>query len=199
MLSLLCSLLTKPTVLRELGHTSTKAQLLSIPPYAAAAVLTIAVGVIGDRTKQRGISGMAVAPLSVVGFALLLSDVSASVKYAATFLAAMGIYPCIPNIISWVANNTEGVYKRGITLGIAMGWANLQGCVVSNVYRGVDAPRFIVGHAVVLGYLSLALFGGSVLHFILLRRENNLRRQGLRNHWTEGKSQAEIRLLGDER
>jgi len=154
---------------------------------------------VGDRTKQRGLCAIAIAPLGVIGFALLLSDVPVGAKYAATFLAAMGIYPCIPNTISWVANNTEGVYKRGITLGLAMGWANLQGCVVSNVYRGADAPRFVPGHAVVLGYLAVALVGGSILHYLLLRRENALRRAGLRDHLVEGKSPEEIKLMGDMR
>lgn len=33
-----------PSIISSLGYTSTKAQLLSVPPYAAAAILTITVG-----------------------------------------------------------------------------------------------------------------------------------------------------------
>lgn len=113
---------------------------------------------------------------------MLLTSNSAGVKYAATFLAAMGIYPCILNTITWVANNTFGQYRRGVTLGVAMGWANLQGVIISNVYRGADAPRFIPGHAVVTGYLAL-LFGGSVLHYVLLRRKNKTRRVMASDYW----------------
>ena len=43
-----------PTVIKELGYTSTHAQLLSVPPYAVAAVATITVGFIADRTRMRG-------------------------------------------------------------------------------------------------------------------------------------------------
>ena len=111
-----------------MGYKNTTAQLMSVPPYAAAAIVTIAIGFIADRTGQRGICAIIVAPLGVAGFAILLTDAPPGAKYAATFLAAIGIYPCIPNTIAWVANNTEGVYKRGFTLGLAMGWANLQGC-----------------------------------------------------------------------
>lgn len=142
---------------------------------------------------------MIMASFGVVGFIILLNDVPVGAKYAATFLAAMGIYPCIPNNAAWMANNTEGVYKRGVTIGLAMGWANLQGVVVSNIYRGVDAPRFIPGHAVVLGYLAVFLLAGSVLQYFLLRRENRLNRSGARNYSLEGKSESEIRLLGDKR
>lgn len=186
-------------VLKELGYKSTTAQLLSVPPYVAAALLTVVVGIVGDRSKQRNICAIAVAPLAIIGFGMLLSNASARVKYAATFLAAMGIYPCIPNTISLIANNTEGVYKRGITLGFAMGWANIQGVVISEVYRRRDAPRFILGHAVVLGYLSIFLLGGSILHYILLRRENSARSSGARNHLVEGKSRQEINMMGDKR
>ena len=43
-----------PTIMKNLGYTSTRAQLLSVPPYAVAAVVTIAVGFIADRTQMRG-------------------------------------------------------------------------------------------------------------------------------------------------
>lgn len=172
---------------------------MSVPPYITAALLTIAVGLLADRTHQRGLCAIAVSSLSVIGFGILVSDLHAGAKYVGTFLAAMGIYPCIPNTVTWLSNNTEGVYKRGVSLGLAMGWANLQGVVVSNVYRGKDAPRFITGHAVVIGYLGLALFGGSILQYSLLHRENSLRRSGARDHLLEGKSEAELKMMGDQR
>ena len=197
---LLCVALTdRRAVIFQLGYKAIHAQLLSVPPFFAAAVLTVIVGFIGDKTKQRGLCAMLTSPLAIIGFAMLLRSRSTRVKLAATFLAAMGIYPCIPNTITWVANNTEGMYKRGVTLGIAMGWANLQGVVVSNVYSGADAPDFTKGHAVILGYLTLCLFGGSMLHYLLLRRENARREVGLRDGWVEGRSQNETKFLGDQR
>ena len=198
-LSSICVYDQHKAVIVELGYKTTQAQLLTVPPFAAAAVLTVIVGFIGDKSRQRGLCAMIVSPLAVVGFAMLLGSRSPHVKLAATFLVAMGVYPCIPNTIAWVANNTEGSYKRGATLGIAMGWANLQGVVISNVYSGADAPNFIKGHAVVLGYIALCLFGGSALHYVLLRVENARRRAGARDGWVEGKSQSEIKLLGDQR
>jgi len=39
----------------------------------------------------------------------------------------VGIYPTIPNNLSWAANNVEGSYKRGVLLGIVCGWGNLNG------------------------------------------------------------------------
>lgn len=111
----------------------------------------------------------------------------------------MGIYPCIPNTISWTANNVEGVYKRGITLGFVIGWGNLNGVMASNIYRTVDAPRFQPGHGTVTAYLIVFLFGGSILQHVLLRQENAKRRAGKRDGWIEGKNEKEIDTLGDKR
>ncbi|CAG7930470.1 unnamed protein product [Penicillium olsonii] len=185
-----------PTII---SYSSIRAQLLSVPPYAAAAILTVTVGFIADRTRQRGLCNIAVSLLGMVGFSMLLGCESAGGRYAGVFLGAMGIYPAIANTISWTSNNTEGVYKRGVSLGFIIGWGNLNGIVSSNIYREDDKPRYYPGHGVVLGYLVLFLFGGSVVQYLLLRRENGKRRRGERDAWVEGLDQSQIDLLGDKR
>ena len=188
-----------PTIINDLGYASTKAQLLSVPPYAAAAILTIVVGYVADRTQQRGLCNIAVSFLGIVGFAMLLGGSSSGVRYAGTFLGALGIYPCIPNTISWTSNNIEGVYKRGVVLGLVIGWGNLNGVVSSNIYRSQDKPTYRPGHATVMGYMLLFLLGGSIVQHLLLRAENAKRRAGKRDVWIEGKTEAEIAALGDKR
>ena len=66
-----------PTIIRDLGYTSTTAQLLSVPPYAVAAVLTIIIGIVADRTRQRGLCNIAVSFLGIIGFAMLLGKLFA--------------------------------------------------------------------------------------------------------------------------
>lgn len=188
-----------PTIINDLGYTKTKAQLLSVPPYAAAAMLTIGLGYFADRTRQRGLCNIGVSFLGIIGFSMLLGGNTPGIRYAGTFLGALGIYPCIANTISWASNNTEGVYKRGVSLGFIIGWGNLNGIVSSNIYRAVDKPRYVPGHSVVLAYLVVFLLGGSTLQYLLLRRENAKRLAGKRDAWIAGKSEKEIELLGDRR
>jgi len=188
-----------PTIIAGLGYKSTTANLLSVPPYAVAAVVTVLVGYIADRTQQRGYCNMGVSLFGIVGFAMLLGSASPNVQYAGTFLGAVGIYPTIANTISWAANNVEGVYKRGVTLGFVIGWGNINGVVSSNIYRSRDKPRYFLGHGVVLAYLTLWLLGGSIVTRFLLAWENKKRRQGARDHWIEGKSEKEIEEMGDQR
>jgi len=188
-----------PSIISGLGWGDTviRAQLMSVPPYAAAAVLTVVIGFIADRTRARGLCNIFVSVFGIIGFAMMLSSDKPAIQYAGTFLGALGIYPCISNTISWMANNTEGVYKRGVVLGFVIGWGNLNGVVSSNIY--FSNPRYREGHAVVLGYLTVFLFGGSVLMTLLLRRENSKRRRGERDQWVQGLGEKEVEQLGDMR
>ena len=77
-------------------------------------------------------------------------------------------------------------------------WGNINGMVSSNIYRKEDSPRFYLGHSVVLAYLVLFLFGGSVITTLYLRHENRLRRTGRRDQWLQ-RSKKEIDVAGDER
>ncbi|KAI0452763.1 major facilitator superfamily domain-containing protein, partial [Xylaria acuta] len=188
-----------PTIIQESGWSTSviHTNLLSVPPYAAAAVLTVMIGFIADRTRQRGLCNIIVSVIGIIGFILLIASNDPAVKYAATFLGALGIYPCIANTITWMANNTEGVYKRGVVLGFVIGWGNLNGIVSSNIF--FDSPRYLQGHGVILAYMILFLFGGSLLMTTLLRIENKKRREGKRDYLAEGKTEAELDRLGDGR
>jgi nitrate/nitrite transporter NarK len=218
-----------PTIIAQLGYKSTTANLLSVPPYAAAAVMTVFIGWLADRTRQRGLCNIGVSFLGIAGFSMLLGSGKPGVQYAGTFLGALGIvcrtsllftfhvpllpeipysqrqanvypqYPCVANTISWASNNVEGVYKRGVTLGFVIGWGNLNGVVSSNIYRGQDKPRFKPGHAVVLAYMICWLLGGSLVTRALLASENKKRERGERDHWAEGKTEKEVEALGDTR
>jgi hypothetical protein len=215
-----------PTIINEMGYSSAQAQLLSAAPYAVAAIFTVFISYVADRTRQRGLCNIFVSAFGIVGFVMLISVKSPGVRYAGTFLGAMGIYPAISNTITWASNNTEGmnarscapfsdifallkaaltnlhirtgVYKRGFTLGLVIGYGNIQGVVSSNIYRGSDAPNFYPGHGTVIAYLVLFQLCGSIVQYLLLRRENSKRLRGERDAWLEF-SPEKIEIRGDRR
>ncbi|KAL7786804.1 major facilitator superfamily domain-containing protein [Trichoderma afarasin] len=190
-----------PSIIQNMSFTTKTAvirnQLLSVPPYAVAAVATVAAGLWSDKIKRRAIFNICISLVGIAGFIMLMASTNPGVQYAGTFLGAVGIYPCIPITIAWVANNVEGVYKRGIVLGFVIGWGNINGVVSSNIY--FHAPRYLEGHATIVGYMFIGVFCGSILMATLLSRENKRRLNGERNHWIEGKTQKEIEALGDMR
>jgi nitrate/nitrite transporter NarK len=135
-----------PTILGGMGYSGTHAQLLSVPPYAVAACCTILVGWIGDRTKKRGYLNMATVSVGIMGFIMLISTKNPTVQYVGTFFGAAGIYPTIPNSLSWASNNCEGNLKRGLMVGMVVGWGNLNGVVSCNIFLKSESPRFWTGH-----------------------------------------------------
>ena len=84
-------------------------------------------------------------------------------------------------------------------MGFVIGWGNLNGVVSSNIYQKRDGPEYRPGHGVVLAYLTLFLFGGSILMRMLLTKENKKRVAGGRDYWAEGKTEKEVEALGDTR
>jgi hypothetical protein len=126
--------------------------------------------------------------IGVMGFLILAISQSAPLSYFAVFLGAGGIYPCISNTITWVGNNCDGVYRRGITLGAVIAWGNMNGgnlilsvileliqVMSSNIYRDADKPWYRLGHWVVFLYLALFLFCGSVVNYFCLKAANRHR------------------------
>ncbi|KAF4627983.1 hypothetical protein G7Y89_g10171 [Cudoniella acicularis] len=187
-----------PSIVSGMGYKdATTAQLMTVPPYACAAVLTIIVGIYADRTGRRGLCNIFIPMIGVAGFGMLLGSNQPHVKYAGTFLGALGIYPCIANTISWVSNNIEGSYKRGIVLGFVIGWGNINGIVSSNIF--FQAPQYTVGHATIMAYMTASLVLGSTLMHFLLKRENAARLAGKRDYLVEGLSKKEAEALGDNR
>ncbi|KAF5627085.1 major facilitator superfamily transporter [Fusarium sp. NRRL 52700] len=173
-----------PTIIAGMGHAGTKAQLLSVPPYAVAAALTICVGFYGDRTRQRGFCNIGIVLLGIAGFAMLIATSNPTIQYIGVFLGAAGIYPTVPNTLSWLNNNTEGSLKRAFVLGVVVGWGNLNGVVSSNIYLLREKPRYYTGHGVVFGYLVVFLLGGSILMHLGLRKMNRDRSLGKMDaHW----------------
>uniref|UniRef100_A0A8H7YAF2 Uncharacterized protein n=1 Tax=Psilocybe cubensis TaxID=181762 RepID=A0A8H7YAF2_PSICU len=91
----------------------------------------------------------------------------------------MGFYKTA-NSVAWVASNVEGSYKRAVTLGMAIGFGNLNGAVTANIYRSQDRPWYRLGHGVVLGYIAVG-FLCSIAYAVLLRKENARRDRGERD------------------
>lgn len=67
----------------------------------------------------------------------------------------------------------------------------------SNIYY--QKPKYTVGHATVMAYMIVFLFGGSCLMTFLLRQENAARLAGKRDHLAHGLSKHEAEKLGDKR
>ncbi|KAJ6624871.1 MFS general substrate transporter [Mycena sp. CBHHK59/15] len=163
-----------PTIIRALGFSSTQAQLLTIPPYAAGCVSTIAFGALSDRAKTRGPFVAGLAALALVAYMLMLATDPATqpaVGYAGCVLAAVAIFPSIPLTLAWSAGNAGASLKKAVVIGLIGMVGNLGGICSSFIYRTQDEPRFRLGHSVVMGFLGMTLVA-SVFATCTYRRLN---------------------------
>ncbi|XRM41005.1 hypothetical protein ABZX51_004304 [Aspergillus tubingensis] len=129
-----------PTIISALGYTSAQAQLLTVPPYAVAFVLTITVAILSERTHRRAPFILGSSALACLGYILLLTDHRPGVSYLGTFFAAAGIYPAVAIVLSWPANNVSGQTKRCIANAMQISIGNLGAVLGTQLYRTETSP-----------------------------------------------------------
>ncbi len=95
---------------------------LTVPPYIPATVLVIIIAYFADKTRVRGPFMLALLPISMIGYIMLLATNDPKVKYGATFLIALGVYPTAPCILSLPINNNSGLYKRATVIALQLMW-----------------------------------------------------------------------------
>ncbi|KAK7413573.1 hypothetical protein QQX98_007582 [Neonectria punicea] len=152
-----------PTIIRNLGHTSSTSQLMTVPIYITAAILAVVVAYTSDRVGKRSPFIIAFLCIMIVGFTMCITTSNPKVVYAGVFIAACAIYPAFPGVITWLANNLAGSYKRGTGMALQIGVGNLGGAMAANFYRQADSPRFILGHALELGFISASIVAALIL------------------------------------
>ncbi|KAI0707686.1 major facilitator superfamily domain-containing protein, partial [Earliella scabrosa] len=105
-----------PTIIQTFGYGTIQTQLLSVPPYACAFVLSMAVAAASDRLRVRYVFIVATIVLSLAGFATLLAvHDNRRVQYAALYLVACGNYSAMP--IVW-ADTTSARWVLGSRLAL---------------------------------------------------------------------------------
>lgn len=136
---------------------------MSVPPYILAAITTVGAGWWSDKIQKRGIVVMTFSVVGAVGYVMLLATDMPAVNYIGLFLAASGMYPLIPVVVSWGANNVGGSLKKGVATAIIVSVGNAGGVVSSFVYPKEDAPRYYTGHGVCLAYCVLSFATGAFM------------------------------------
>ncbi|KAI9871992.1 MAG: hypothetical protein M1830_002182 [Pleopsidium flavum] len=131
-----------PTIINELGYTASTAQLLTIPIYITAAVLSVVVAWFSDRAGQRSPFVFCSMCAIAVGFIMVISASGRGVPgvvYAGIFIAVCGIYPAFPGNVTWLSNNLAGSYKRGAAMATQIGLGNLGGGMSRVLSMQLDA------------------------------------------------------------
>ncbi|KAK2026761.1 major facilitator superfamily transporter [Colletotrichum zoysiae] len=186
-----------PTIIRNLNYTSSTAQLMTVPIYITAAVLAVIVAYFSDKLGKRSPFIVGFLCIMIVGFSMCISSSNPKVVYAGVFIAACAIYPAFPGIISWLSNNLSGSYKRSVGMAIQIGIGNLGGAMASNFYRQKDAPHYVLGHALMLGFIGLGIVAALIL-IVSYVRVNNARDRRMAEGEHERYTAEELADQGDK-
>ncbi|KAL3494744.1 major facilitator superfamily domain-containing protein [Aspergillus germanicus] len=187
-----------PTILEQLGWTKIRAQVMSIPIYAVAMVITLSTAYLSDRLKHRYAFTLTGCLIATMGYILLLnqSSIPVGARYFAVFAITGGGYLTQPILMGWLSNNMAGHYKQSIASAMQIGFGNCGGLVASNVFFDSEAPGYRTGFGVSLGMTwicGLACF----VFLMYLVRENKARERGERDERYE-LPQEERENLGDD-
>ncbi len=211
-----------PTIIRGIDKTysNSMVQVLTIPCYALGAITYLVIAHFSDKQQKRGLYAVLFGIVSIVGYALLMSDTPSGVHYFGCFLVAMGLYVCVGLPLAWLPNNNPRYGKRTTATGLQLTIGNCSGIMASFVrrhsqcsasrkepaqeaqltsaqlYPSREGPRYLRGHAVTLAMVAFAV---SVFGFMwwYLARENRRRARGDVDHKIAGMSAEEIAELGD--
>ncbi|KAJ9627538.1 hypothetical protein H2204_009577 [Knufia peltigerae] len=186
-----------PTILRALGYSAVQAQLRSVAPYVSACVVSIFVSWCSDRFRRRGVFIASATLLGTAGYGVLIGTDTGqnAAKYAAVFVAAMGVFAAGPASVSWGVNNAAGASVRSVTSAYIISLGNCGSVVATWTYLPESAPRYTLGHALNLGALACA-FLLAVSAVAYYRWENKKRDRGERDHRLTGLTDQQQKDLG---
>ncbi|KAF5588823.1 major facilitator superfamily transporter [Fusarium subglutinans] len=173
-LSLAVAAVFLPTIVKDLGYHSVRANLMTAPIYAVAYVILLITAALSDRFRVRGIPisiGGLIAGTGYICLGLLKDDLS---RYITCFLAVTGTYMAFPIVLTWITSTFAGDTKAGVGLGIVIAVTHAVGVAASNIYPKTDAPYYLMGNAVSSSLVFLTALS-AVGMSVMLYRENRQR------------------------
>ncbi|KAL3417689.1 hypothetical protein PVAG01_10699 [Phlyctema vagabunda] len=186
-----------PTIIRGVGKWSTlEVQALTVPVYAVGAITYLVVAKISDMQQRRGVYASAFALVSIIGYALLISNTSAAVSYTGCYLVAAGLYVSVGLPLAWLPSNKPRYGKRTLATGLQLMFGNMAGIASPFLFETEYAPEFYIGHGVSMGMIAISgsIFLGMTFYY---KAVNRRREAGAEDKIMEGLSEMEINELGD--
>lgn len=135
-----------PTILTELGWTSAKAQLMTMPVWATGIVSSLAVTYSIAAWNIRWPFMLGSIMFQMVGWIIMIVyPKEAGIRYLALFFMSMGTFPQMPTFMAWLSGNLRGRKYLAVGMAWMVGFGNCANFVSSNVFIKAQAPRYRTG------------------------------------------------------
>ncbi|KAJ1306200.1 hypothetical protein OPQ81_010909 [Rhizoctonia solani] len=166
-----------PTIVKSLGYTDAKAQLMTVPPYACACIIMVVVAKASDRFDIRGPFAAAALALSGIGYTILLAlpTTATKARYVAIILTVTGTYSGFPVTISWTTGNAGSETRRGVNMAMLNTIGQSMSILGSYIYPSHEGPAYTRGFSICCGFacwgVVLAISLSLLLHVENRRRD----------------------------
>lgn len=127
--------------------------------------------ILADKYKARFISIIVMAPLGIIGYAIVLSPQKPAVWYFATYPISASCYIITGTNIAWHGMNCAPDGKRAASMGIHLGLANIAGIIAGQIYQTTSSPRYLLGHGWSMASIGVGWLGWWVLFWVYKRSE----------------------------
>ena len=142
-----------PSIIKEMGFGTYETQYLTIPVYVFGGAAFVGFAFISDRLTLRAPFLLVANIFGIVGYMLLLCDLSSSVRFLATFLCAVAVYTGPGLNLTWLDVNSAPHYRRATAIVLQQTIGNCAGVVAGQIYR---SSPFTLGNGFSLGVVCLS-------------------------------------------
>lgn len=184
-----------------MGFTDTYAQLMSAPPYVAAAISAITFAKLSDKFYWRMPFVAIPTLICAVGYAIFLGLNGAlatqrGLAYFAAIIVCIGIYPIQPAAAAWNANNIAPETRRVIAIAMNNCVGNTGGIVGSFMYIDSEKPKYHTGFGLGLALATTGLLMAFVLEWSY--KSGNAKKAEMTEDQVRAKyTEAELMDMGD--
>ncbi|KAI2608714.1 MFS general substrate transporter [Hypoxylon fragiforme] len=167
-----------PSITAGLGYHDLHAQLMTVPPYAVAYVVSILTSWSADHFNARGLHSAGMATIGAIGFlasAVLPADAYAS-RYGCLIVAASGAFACIPPLLGWLSSNIFSTASVGLAIALNIGLGGAPGQIVGVfIYKPNEATAgYPTGHWTNAALLFMVGVGCVALRIYYARRNKKI-------------------------
>jgi hypothetical protein len=138
-----------PSITSGLGYGALRAQLMTVPPYAVAYVVTLYASWSADRFNARAVHSAIFSTVGAVGFlasAVLPADAYLH-RYGCLIVATSGAFACIPPLLGWLSSNMHTTASAGLAIALNISWGAPGQIVGVWIYKADEKQKgYPTGH-----------------------------------------------------
>jgi len=167
-----------PVILNQgMGYSIIISQVLSGPPCILSIFMAFTIAWYSDKTHLRAPFIALQAVITIVGLALTGYAIDNNgVRYFGVLIGFAGAAGNVPTCLAYQSNNIRTDSKRSVGSALQIGLGSIGGIIASTVFRQQDAPRYIPGICVSIGFQILILVLITIMS-LFFRSENKKQKE----------------------